>query len=103
MTQVVKHVINDGQENMHATRVLLRCLEFLRSLQLDTILGGSKSAKKGSRSEPDIALQPTKWAKVMCALPAFSPSLTSTVIRVASANVFLILICHQCASPSTTS
>ena len=94
LTQVVKHVLEDGKVNMHATRVVLQVFEFLRSLRLDTILG-SRGSKKGSRSEPSVAEQPNQWAKVTLALPACIPSLSLTVIQRCVHKNTLALIFHH--------
>lgn len=58
-------MLRDDQGNTHALRLVLRCLEFLRSLRLDAILsGGGKRAKKGSRPEAAAAPEPISWDKV---------------------------------------
>ena len=65
LMQVIKHVFNDGKHDTHATRIVLRSLEYLRSLRLDTILAGAnKNAKRGSRTETDVAEKPSDWSKV---------------------------------------
>ncbi len=48
-----------------ALRLVLRCLEFLRSLRIDAVLsGGSKKSKRGGRTEEDAADLPKSWDKV---------------------------------------
>ena len=63
--QMVKHVLREDQDNTQALRLVLRCLDLLRSLRIDAILsGGSKKANRVSRPELDAVEEPTNWDKV---------------------------------------
>ena len=67
--QVVKHVLGVDQANLQAVRLMLRCLEFLRSLRLDAILSGAAkkpqaASQAASRPEDGAGSQPSNWDKV---------------------------------------
>ena len=60
-----KHVLGAHPGDPQALRLVLRCLEFLRSLRIDAALsGGSKKTKRGGRPEEDAVNLPDSWDKV---------------------------------------
>ena len=63
--QVEKHVLSARPGEPQALRLVLRCLDFLRSLRIDAVLfGGSTKSKRSSRPAERAVNLPNSWGKV---------------------------------------